>query len=1678
MMKTIAACNRYRIFCICSIMLLLQYQASSQTLAFPGADGFGRFAKGARGASTQEVYVVTNLNDNGAGSFRDAVSKPGRIVVFAVGGIVRLQSDIGVAANVTIAGQTAPGDGIVFFNKRITFSGASNTICRFLRVRLGATNNSGNDASGLANGKNMMFDHMSISWGMDENFSINWDNKGSAPDSITVQNSIIGQGLHRENHSAGGLIQTPDGGKVSLIRNLYISNKTRNPKVKGVNEFVNNVVYDWGNGNRLDTNMNYGWSGDAYIMGGSSGVSEVNIINNYFVGGPLTPPDKSTPFSRGTGTFNLYGAGNYFDNNKNGVLDGTLVPFDNNGYPGIEASGFKTSPYSYPAPIRFTAEQAYQWICDSVGACYPRRDQVDELMINEVRSKGTQGLYVYRETNLPLSNGGLGDVFSANPLLDSDSDGMPDVWEDANGLNKNNKNDAIAYSTTYPQYLNIEVYINSLVATAPPVFVKPPSNITLSATSAELPSPNSTIVIKWTDNASNEDYFVIERSTDGTNYTDIAHPAAGSVTYTDNNGLLPNITYYYRIKAVAAAGVSAYSTPVSIKTPPIPTAPSLASGPTPANGFQYVELVSGKVTLKWSGSSNTEKYTVYFGTDPANLTKKTEIAYTASPSYDITGLSDLVTYYWRIDASNSKGNAEGEVWSFRTTKVIPAGLVGYWSFDETGEGTQVTDSSSYQNHGVLGLDDDNVSIRVPGKRNNALDFATASEDKYVVSIPNQDQIYLNKGPFSLSFWMKANASLLPQDNNTSAYLLCKGSITKNTTTGATGKRFDIEFKNKQFRFALDDDNDAGGGGKDELQTDGTPFFTGDWVHVVAIRDTLNKKLQVYLNGALVKESSISKSLSGIGEVSALVIGNIGELEFLASTNKPAPYKGMLDELKLYNYVLTYPEIVTLYYGSAVAQKPYSPSANNTTVDGISDTLRLTWKGGVNTTKYRVYIGTDAASLTKMSDSVSLATAAWTINTLKSQTTYYWRIDAVGPLGTTTGDVWSFKTGYAKGLVAHYAFDATSGTVAFDSSSFANHGELLNMANASWNNAGKWQNSLDFGTAAGGTRSAITVPAQPQIKFDENSFTVSVWINMAAYSSSNKYNAYIVHKGNFSNTDPAAGARAEGKWYGFQLNDTKLTFAIDTGGSGSGAKTNIDVTINSGTYQLFSKGWMHVVGVRDAESKLIKVYINGVLVSTKAEPGGSVGKDNDVLFIGGDAGTNTAAASYHDKIDDLRMYNYALSDSLIRKLYYGTPFLQKATSPVPADKSVNAGPEKVVLGWTESSGTALSYDVYVGKKADSLVLKKAGLTTATLSLDTLMPQTNYYWRVDAVNATQRVTGDVWSFTTGKDVTPPTVITKNITVDLSTSGSVTIAPADVNNGSNDVYGIDSLKLDKTTFGCTNIGNNTVTLTVKDKNGNVASKTAIVTVTGVKPPRPVITNAADTTICYGDKITLQAGAISQAASYQWFYQGAAASNAKLVNYTVNNAGMYKLIAVSAQTCASDTSLPVVVRFDADTAITLSSNVTISRGASTELTASGSAGNFTWLPVISISAATGNKVTVNPVNTIKYTAILTNNRGCKSSKSVLVTVTDKPTVEYNNVLTPNGDGVNDRLVFKNLAGYPNNQLQIFDAAGKLVYRKTGYGNDWDGRLNGTPLANGTYYFVLTVNNVQLVKGSVTIVH
>lgn len=904
-------------------LMLSSAGLGAQTLAFPEASGFGRYTTGARGAANPQVYLVTNLNDSGPGSFRDAVSQPGRFVIFRVGGIVNLQSVVAVAANTTISGQTAPGEGIVFLGPRVSFTGSNNTIARYLRIRYGGTSQN-QDASGVANGANMIFDHMTFTWGTDEVFSINWDGNGTSPDNITIQNSIIGQGMHRHNHSAGGLIQPPPGGKVSLIGNLYICNKTRNNKIKGINEFVNNVVYNWGNyGNAYGHTQ----SGEAYIMGGdSAGSSFANIINNYFIGGPNTNGSATTPFSVGNSNFSLYGAGNYFDNNKNGLLDGAQVPQDLTGYPVGDPAAILATPYDYPMknPL-LNAQAAYDKIVESAGASYPRRDQVDQLMISDLLSKGTTATYVYVQNDLAtqfgFTNGGAGHVYGAPAPQDTDNDGMPDAWETANGLDPN-VFDALAVSPNHAPYLNIEVYINSLPGTAAPDFVVPPSGINFTNALTAGNPPSGSLTVSWNDNAADETGYVLERSLNGTDFTVIGTLPANAVSYNDS-GLAPDTPYHYRVKAVKGSESSVYSANASITTPPVPSAPAKAANPTPSNGNSTTGLNNGNLLLKWTGSANTASYSVYFGTDPQNLSNVATVPYAAAPSYQLTSLSTATDYYWRVDASNALGTATGDVWNFRAPT---PGMVGHWPFSETpSAGPQITDATAYANHGILNPAYDNSNVRVPGKENSALDLATAPNTAYIASIPHQDQIFFNNQSFTVSFWMKAAPALLPSSSSVSQYLLCKGSITANTATGATGRRFNIEIKGGQLRYAIDDNVT-----KKEITSPVANYFTGNWVHVAIMRDIAAHKMRIYTNGVLSAEGD-ETAVTGIGEASSLILGNIGELEFQATANTPAPYKGALDELKMHNYALSQPEVNALYNQAVLANEEFSISRNAGTV---------------------------------------------------------------------------------------------------------------------------------------------------------------------------------------------------------------------------------------------------------------------------------------------------------------------------------------------------------------------------------------------------------------------------------------------------------------------------------------------------------------------------------------------------------------------------------------------------------------------------------------------------------------------------------------------------------------------------------------------------------------------------
>lgn len=524
--------------------------AQAQQLAFPGAQGFGRFATGGRYGS---VYHVTNLNDSGQGSLRDAVSQPNRIVVFDVAGVIKINSRIVFSKNLYVAGQTAPGEGVVVYGDGVSFSGASNIIVRHMRFRMGKGGTSGKDAAGIANGTNMIIDHCSFSWGLDETFSINPDGKGDLGN-ITLSNSIIGQGLL--SHSAGGLIQADN---ITLYRNFYCDNSTRNNKVKGKSQYVNCIVYNWKNG--------------CYLMGGDSqGTSYVNVTNNLFINGPMTG-SSANAITSGNADFHIYAEDNIQDKNMNGIPDGTEI--DRSNYGG--GPTFHDTPFDYPQLETWPASELADQLLPTVGATLPYRDMADCYMVREAMSMGKEGAFLSDENQLPFGAPSVWSMASFEKPADTDGDGMPDEWEKANGTNPE-KDDAMTLAEN--GYANIENYINSLADDNMPLFLRKPVNV------EEKASTDNSITIGWFDFTKGEDGFVVEIENGGT-YQEVARTDADAEQYTIGN-LTAGTAYKVRIAAFKGDQMSEY-VDLNTKTQP-----------------QYVEMVdcdNFEADVTWSGSS-------------------------------------------------------------------------------------------------------------------------------------------------------------------------------------------------------------------------------------------------------------------------------------------------------------------------------------------------------------------------------------------------------------------------------------------------------------------------------------------------------------------------------------------------------------------------------------------------------------------------------------------------------------------------------------------------------------------------------------------------------------------------------------------------------------------------------------------------------------------------------------------------------------------------------------------------------------------------------------------------------------------------------------------------------------------------------------------------------------------
>jgi len=454
--------------------------------AFPGAEGGGKFSFGGRGGKT---IVVTNLNDDGPGSFRWACEQGGaRIIVFNVAGIIRIKTPVIIRAPyISIEGQTAPGDGVCIAGESVWIN-THDVIIRYMRFRRGETwVGRRDDAIGGNPVGNIMIDHVSATWGLDENMSMYRhmynDSTGKAAEdklgtvNITIQNSIFGEALDTWNHAFGS---TLGGENCTFMRNLWANNAGRNPSVgwNGIFNFVNNVVFNW---------VHRSVDGGDYR-------AQYNIINNYFKPGPATPTNSNVGHrilkpESGRSKLNHHVYGRCYVNGN--IMEGYPEVTKDNWNGGVQIEELPNAgeftPYmkwNKPLPMApitvVSAEDARDFVLTNAGATLPKRDAVDTRIVKQVRTGKIEydpnvplPTSQFKHRRMPIDSykqgiitdpaqvGGYPD-YKGTAYKDSDNDGMPDDYETKTGLNAKDGSDAGRISKN--GYSNIENYLNNAVS--------------------------------------------------------------------------------------------------------------------------------------------------------------------------------------------------------------------------------------------------------------------------------------------------------------------------------------------------------------------------------------------------------------------------------------------------------------------------------------------------------------------------------------------------------------------------------------------------------------------------------------------------------------------------------------------------------------------------------------------------------------------------------------------------------------------------------------------------------------------------------------------------------------------------------------------------------------------------------------------------------------------------------------------------------------------------------------------------------------------------------------------------------------------------------------------------------------------------------------------------------------
>jgi pectin methylesterase-like acyl-CoA thioesterase len=690
---------------------LLAVATNAQQPAFPGAEGAGMYTTGGRGtaAVATTVFEVTNLNDdNNPGSLRYALgaAATSRTIVFRVSGTIHLGSKLNIRANTTIAGQTAPGDGICLADYPVVISG-DNVIVRYMRFRMGDKNqkkvdaagnpvdgSGGDDAFGALGPNNLIIDHCSVSWSSDEALTI------YRGDNLTIQWCFITEPLNYsyhfetgdanyEQHGYGGI----QGGKrASIHHNLYADARNRNPRFSGIStyspntigvenvDYYNNVLYNWG------INTVYGGEGGNY-----------NVMNNYYKYGPNTGsgvryricnpsysgtmPNPTIPWGK------WYVNGNYVDGSTQNT---------NNNWSGVEmgttAADTVQAKVNVPFDLGYiknmqAAVDAFDAVLLDAGATLPRRDTLDQRIVNDVRNRtgrfiDVQGGYPHG-TDYSLTVNAWPALNATTPPVDTDHDGMPDSWETSHGLNPNDAADRNVYDGS--GYTMLENYLNGVSATNPnPVIA---TGGTLVGFNQLIGSPSASNMYSvagynLTGNVTITPPAAYELSLDGNTW----HGSTSPIVLTPAAGTLASTTIMVRLNATADGSyngnivhASSGATSVNMAVTGVATSAAVGLGtyPTMDGGFenQTVGAVStaaptgaaNSITTVWttSGSANIKSDGTarsgnnYFTYTSTSMSTKNNYAPSQTNPLFPNNTKFIVQYYYRAAAPTGNNGVSG-----------------------------------------------------------------------------------------------------------------------------------------------------------------------------------------------------------------------------------------------------------------------------------------------------------------------------------------------------------------------------------------------------------------------------------------------------------------------------------------------------------------------------------------------------------------------------------------------------------------------------------------------------------------------------------------------------------------------------------------------------------------------------------------------------------------------------------------------------------------------------------------------------------------------------------------------------------------------------------------------------------------------------------------------------------